>query len=118
MISRGVVVWLGIAILTGIGLFLVKYEVRALEEQLLDVNRRVVANQEATHILKAEWAHLNDASRIEELNVRYLDLKPVNPLQLRRVEDLPMRPEKVAPPVVANGYGSIDELLRSTEAPR
>lgn len=118
MISRGVIIWLGIAILTGIGLFLVKYEVRALEAKLLEINRKVVANQEATHILKAEWAHLNDASRIEQLNARYLSLQPITPAQLGRLETLPMRPAKVEPPVVAadtgSGYGSIGDLLNAT----
>lgn len=126
MISRGVVIWLGIAILTGIGLFLVKYQVRELEENLLDINRKVVANQEATHILKAEWAHLNDAARIERLNARYLSLQPVMPAQLGRIEALPMRPPKAEPqpaepqPVAsaapaAGGYGSIGDLLRATD---
>lgn len=120
MISRGVVIWLGIAILTGIGLFLVKYEVRALEAKLLEINRKIVADQEATHILKAEWAHLNDASRIEQLNARYLSLQPIVPAQLGRIEALPMRPARVEPPVVASdtgsGYGSIGDLLKATTA--
>ena len=120
MISRGVVIWLGIAILTGIGLFLIKYEVRALEEKLLDLNRKVVANQEATHILKAEWGHLNEASRIEHLNARYLALQPITPAQLGRIEALPMRPARVEPQPVASvapaaGYGSIGDLLKATE---
>lgn len=120
MISRGVIIWLGIAILTGIGLFLVKYEVRALEAKLLEINRKIVADQEATHILKAEWAHLNDASRIEQLNARYLSLQPITPAQLGRIETLPMRPAKVEPPVIASdrgsGYGSIGDLLKATTA--
>lgn len=120
MISRGVIVWLGIAILTGIGLFLVKYEVRALEAKLLEINRKVVADQEATHILKAEWAHLNDASRIEQLSARYLSLQPITPAQLGRIETLPMRPPKIEQPVVAHdttaGYGSIGDLLKATTA--
>jgi hypothetical protein len=114
MISRGVIIWLGIAILTGIGLFLVKYQVRALEAELLGINRKVVANQEATHILKAEWAHLNDATRIEQLNARYLALQPITPAQLGRLEALPMRPPKVDQPVTASGYGSIGDLLNAT----
>lgn len=112
MISRGVVIWLGIAILTGIGLFLVKYEVRALEARLLQINARVVANQEATHVLKAEWAHLNDATRIGELSARYLALQPVATAQLGRIDALPMRVER---PAVVSAYGSIDDLLRATE---
>lgn len=117
MISRGVIIWLGIAILTGIGLFLVKYQVRALEAQLLEINRKVVANQEATHILKAEWAHLNDATRIEQLNARYLSLQPITPAQLGRIDAIPMRPAKIEQPVAtvsATGYGSIEDLLKAT----
>jgi hypothetical protein len=115
MISRGVVIWLGIAILTGIGLFLVKYQVRALEAQLLEINRKVVANQEATHILKAEWGHLNDATRIEQLNARYLHLQPITPAQLGRIEMLPLRPPKIEQPLAQSGYGSIGDLLNATE---
>lgn len=125
MISRGVVIWLGIAILTGIGLFLVKYQVRALEEKLLDTNRQVIANQEATHILKAEWANLNEASRIEQLNARYLGLQPIAPAQLGRIEALPMRPIRTESPKVEQQpvasaapapYGSIGDLLKATNA--
>jgi hypothetical protein len=115
MISRGVVIWLGIAILTGIGLFLVKYQVRALEAQLLEINRKVVANQEATHILKAEWGHLNDATRIEQLNARYLHLQPITPAQLGRIEMLPLRAPKIEQPLAQSGYGSIGDLLKATE---
>jgi hypothetical protein len=115
MISRGVVIWLGIAILTGIGLFLVKYQVRALEAQLLEINRKVVANQDATHILKAEWGHLNDATRIEQLNARYLHLQPITPAQLGRIEMLPLRPPKIEQPLAQSGYGSIGDLLKATE---
>lgn len=122
MISRGVVIWLGIAILTGIGLFLVKYQVRALEEKLLETNRQVIANQEATHILKAEWANLNEASRIEQLNARYLGLQPIAPAQLGRIEALPMRPARPEQQPVASAapapaaYGSIGDLLKATNA--
>ena len=91
MISRGVVVWLGIAIVTGICLFLVKYQVRQLEERLLALNERVVANQDATHILKAEWANLNDIGRIDQLSVKFLKLQPMSTAQLGTVDSLPMR---------------------------
>ncbi len=100
MISRGVVVWLGIAIFTGICLFLVKYQVRQLEERLLALNERVVANQDATHILKAEWANLNDIGRIDQLSVKFLKLQPMSTAQLGTVESLPMRREPLAPPAM------------------
>jgi len=120
MISRGVIVWLGIAIVTGICLFLVKYQVRQLEEKLLALNDRVVANQDATHILKAEWAHLNDIARIDELSGKFLKLQPMTTAQLGSIDALPMRPPPaiVAPPVAstpgpASRYDSIDQLLQN-----
>lgn len=103
MISRGVVVWLGIAIVTGICLFLVKYQVRQLEERLLALNERVVANQDATHILKAEWANLNDIGRIDQLSVKFLKLQPMSTAQLGTVDSLPMRREPLAPPAMPPG---------------
>lgn len=91
MISRGVLVWLVIAIFTGIGLFLVKYEVRALEERLSSLNRQIIDHQEATHVLKAEWSHLNELARLDALNGRYLKLQPMTPSQFGTIADLPMR---------------------------
>ncbi len=103
MISRGVIVWLGIAIVTGICLFLVKYQVRQLEEKLLALNQRVVANQDATHILRAEWAHLNDIARIEELSGKFLKLQPMTTAQLGSIDAIAMRrdppPSSNTPPL-------------------
>jgi hypothetical protein len=112
MISRGVIVWLGIAVVMGVCLFLVKYQVRQLEEKLLSLNQRVVRNQEATHILKAEWAHLNDIARIDQLSARYLKLQPMTTAQMGSIDALPVRrapppPTPVAPP----RFNTIDQLL-------
>ena len=114
MISRGVIVWLAIAIITGVGLFLVKYQVRQLEEKLLTLNQRVLRNQDATHILRAEWAHLNDIARIEALNARFLKLQPMTTAQIGSIDALPIRrqpaPQPPAPPAK---FDSIDQLLQS-----
>lgn len=119
MISRGVLVWLGIAILTGIGLFLIKYQVRDLEEHLMDLNRRIVDNQESTRILKAEWANLNDLERIEKLSDKYLKLQPVATSQLGTIDALPFR-QQAAPDAVAGTprFDSIGQLLKHAEAGR
>lgn len=81
-------------------LFQVKFEVQALEKQLKALNAQIYNNQQAIHVLTAEWSHLNEPARLSELNERYLHLVPVDAKQLARLEDLPPRirvPDEFAP---------------------
>ncbi|MBX6321629.1 MAG: hypothetical protein IRY94_07375 [Rhodospirillaceae bacterium] len=108
-------------------LFQVKFEVQALEKQLKALNSQIYANQQAIHVLKAEWGHLNDPRRLAELNGRYLQLQPVEARQLARIEDIPMpvavppAPELASmegPATVAPGAGSsVAPVTRSTPEP-
>ena len=65
MIHRGLLFWSVAAVATAVGLFAVKYKVQDLEEQIDRTNQKIIESQQATHILKIEWAHLNEAERIE-----------------------------------------------------
>jgi hypothetical protein len=82
-------------------LFQVKFEVQALEKQLKGLNAHIYANQQAIHVLKAEWSHLNDPNRLAELNGRYLQLQAVDPKQLARLQDIPARVAVPASPEIA-----------------
>lgn len=96
------ILWAVLAVIIGIGLFLLKYEVRTLEGQLAGINRDIRANQEAIHVLRAEWSYLNDPERLRELNERHLGMKPFRGEQLANIADLPMAPprpgDEPAPP--------------------
>ena len=72
----------------GVALFYLKYEVTNLEDELKSLNRSIIAEREAIHVLKAEWSHLNDIGRLKELSVRYLDLRPTDPVQIREAKGL------------------------------
>jgi hypothetical protein len=91
-------------------LFQVKFEVQALEKQLKGLNAQIYANQQAIHVLKAEWSHLNDPNRLAELNGRYLQLQAVDPKQLARLQDIPARVAVPAEPEIAG----LDALAPST----
>jgi hypothetical protein len=84
-------------------LFQVKFEVQALEKQLKALNAQIYNNQQAIHVLTAEWSHLNEPARLTELNDRYLKLIPVDAKQLARLEDLPPRITVPADPGLAQG---------------
>lgn len=90
MRGRVTLFWIFLAALVGFGLFHVKYEVQALEEELARLNTDIVREQEALHVLRAEWAFLNRPERLEELNARYLHLGPLTPAQIGGLDDLPL----------------------------
>ncbi len=75
MIHRGLMFWSIVAIATAVGLFTVKYKVQDLEERIDRTNQKIIESQQATHILRVEWAHLNEAERIETLALKHLKLE-------------------------------------------
>ena len=83
--------WLGAIAIAALALFQMKHEVKRLEEALTIEHRAVVGNQEAIHVLKAEWSYLNRPARIAELAERHLNLKPITVEQVVRFDDLPLR---------------------------
>ena len=88
MIHRGLLFWSIVAIATAVGLFAVKYKVQDLEEQIDRTNQKIIESQQATHILKVEWAHLNEAERIERLAQKHLKLEPAGIKQVARLDTL------------------------------
>ena len=83
---------LALAIGFGLALFALKHQVQDLEDELVTLNRTIFVDQEAIHVLKAEWSHLNDPWRLRSLARRHLGMKPVTPDQLATISDLPPRP--------------------------
>ncbi|HTR83605.1 MAG TPA: hypothetical protein VMI56_03935 [Reyranella sp.] len=88
MIHRGLVFWSLAAVATAVGLFVVKYKVQDLEEKIDRTNQKIVASQEATHILRIEYAHLNEAERIERLSKKFLKLDQAEIKQVVRLDSL------------------------------
>ena len=88
MIHRGLLFWSIAAVATAVGLFAVKYKVQDLEEQIDRTNQKIIESQQATHILKIEWAHLNEAERIERLAQKYLNLQQASIGQVARLDTL------------------------------
>ena len=95
MINRSALVWMILAITAATGLFLLKYEVRAMEDHLVEIKQQTLKNLEEVHVLKAEWSHLNQPARLEDLGRRLLSLEPVLAQQAVSITDLPMRPVPV-----------------------
>ncbi len=95
MIHRGLLFWSVAAVATAVGLFAVKYKVQDLEERIDRTNHKIIESQQATHILRVEWAHLNEAERIERLALKHLQLEQASVKQVIRLEAA--KPESVPP---------------------
>ena len=59
--------WIGLVCALGYGVFQVKYEVQEMESRIVQLNRGIVGDQQAIHVLRAEWSYLNQPSRLEAL---------------------------------------------------
>ena len=91
MIRLTTLIWLALASLAGVGLFQVKYRVQSLEQNLGQINRQILGDQEAIHVLGAEWSLLNEPARIADMSRRHLELTPFTAAQLADFSDLPDR---------------------------
>jgi len=100
MIRPATAFWIALAGCVGFGLYHLKHEVQALEDNLFRVNRTILAEQEAIHVLHAEWNYLNQPARLQALASRHLDLQPMKPAQLGTLADLPRRPVDPASPAL------------------
>lgn len=72
-----------------VGLVAVKTRVQDMETRLATLQRDIRADRDAIRVLKAEWSHLNDPSRLKRLADAYLKLAPVAPAQIASVKALP-----------------------------
>ena len=113
MIRRSTLLWLIAAILIGCGLYQLKYEVQAKEERLVRLNRQIQQEQEAIHVLNAEWAFLNRPDRLADLSKRHLELNPVEPTQFGKVAAIP---EKSLVPVVAEADAAGAAVVKAATA--
>lgn len=70
-------------------LFGVKYEVQDVEEELARLDQDIANERRSIHVLRAEWAYLNNPDRLRGLAKAHLDLQPLAPEQLGSFASLP-----------------------------
>ncbi len=85
---------ISVALGLSLSLFVVKYQVQDLNDELKQVRRDIAADHEAVHVLEAEWSHLNDPDRLRALAERHLGLERIKGEQLGGFKDLPMRGDR------------------------
>ena len=83
--------WGALAICVGVSLFLLKYKVLALENELIARQEQVVRDRAAIRVLQAEWTYLNDPERLRRLSAEYLGFAPATAQNITELSTLPFR---------------------------
>jgi len=87
-----VILWTVLAAGAVAAMFNITFEVEKLEARLAEVNRQIAREQEAIHVLQAEWSYLNRPQRLETLMRELLPhLAPVTSHQITTFARLPER---------------------------
>lgn len=80
--------------------FQVKYRAEAIADRNAKLQRELDQERETTSLLAAEWSLLIQPARVQDVvdrHVELLKLQPLDPLQITKIENLPMRPTGPAP---------------------
>ncbi|MGD9537208.1 MAG: hypothetical protein AB7P52_06365 [Alphaproteobacteria bacterium] len=117
MIRPRALAWIGAIVVVAITLFLISYEVQRVEKEIAALDREATTQEEAIHVLRAEWSYLNRPDRLAALAERHLDLAPVVPAQLTAAKRLEAPLE---PALVSRRDDRLQDLLLRVvgEAPR
>ncbi|NNG04593.1 MAG: hypothetical protein HKM95_10895 [Inquilinus sp.] len=90
MMRTHALVWLALVVAAIGFLFYTSHQAETLEAALAGRDRAVIAEQEAIRVLRAEWAYLNEPTRLREMARRYTALGPALPGQvIAELEDIP-----------------------------
>lgn len=82
--------WLAAGSVTALILFQIKAEVQTLEQEISRTQSRILQDQEAVHILEAEWSYLNSPARLAALAERHLGMAPIPGERIIGFADLPL----------------------------
>ncbi|PIR39412.1 MAG: hypothetical protein COV35_02550 [Alphaproteobacteria bacterium CG11_big_fil_rev_8_21_14_0_20_39_49] len=73
---------------TVFGLFHIQNKVKNLKKDLVEIHRQLAEDKAIIHVLHAEWAYLNEPSRIKRLANEHLNLEYTKVAQLKGAEQI------------------------------
>lgn len=85
-------------------------------ERVAKLRMEIRREHDAIAALRAEWSRLDNPARIQDLAKRHLALKPIDPRQFDRLDQLPDRPPDLVPPDASDPIGFLIEKPEIAEA--
>jgi hypothetical protein len=115
MIRPTTIIAFGLAFALGAGMFKVKYAVQAEEQKLASIQQQMVDDQNALHVLHADWSSETQPQQLGEMAERHLTLVPVTGQQLASFDALPKRPGGPAQPAPLPSVPAAAPVLASAK---
>jgi cell division protein FtsL len=82
MIKPGYIITLLLFCACVYGLFQVKFRVQHLHLEMAEIQKQLEHEKDSIHVLKAEWAYLNQPERLQRLAEKHLKLAEVKSEQI------------------------------------
>ena len=104
---------------SGMYLYSEKHRAELLDRQIAKVIHETEAARQRTGLLRADWALLNDPTRLSDMSDKYLALKPMAPGQFVQLADLSSRlpAPQAQPPAGATDDAAPDAAASDEAAP-
>jgi hypothetical protein len=102
---------IGVLVLAAADVYRIKYDSTVQAERLAKLRAEVRKVTDQIAALRAQWGELDNPGRIEQLDKRFLNLRPVTPTQFDTLDHLPARPIQPVRPGEADPIGGIIEHL-------
>lgn len=94
MIRAFNIAMLALTVMICFGLYRVTHAAQEREADLKGIESAIAESDRAIGVLKAEWTHLSQPSKVQAMATRYLGLEPMKATQVAYLNDLPMRQEQ------------------------
>jgi hypothetical protein len=104
----------GMLVMAAAYVYRIKFEATVQAEQLAKLRGEIRRERDAIAALRAEWARLDNPTRIEGLARRHLPLRQIDPLQYDRLDALPERPPLLVPPDIEDPIGALIDRADET----
>ena len=95
----------------------IKFDATVQAEKVAKVRRDIRRERDAIATLRAEWARLDNPTRVQELADRHLPLRPVESTQFGDFSRLPMRPPQIVPPDTDDAIAALIESVDVDDLP-
>jgi cell division protein FtsL len=99
----------------GSWLFYLKYTVISIEERIRHAKKELIVERKNHHILKAEWKTLTTPERIQQLAMKHLNMRQIEPSQLREFDPAIFHTEKSKYKETKKLSKLVDEIISSKD---
>ncbi len=105
------IVVVAVLVLAAADVYKIKFDSMLQAQQVAKMRGDIRRERDAIAALRAEFTHLDDPGRLEQLSKRHLTLKPIEVHQYDALNNLPPRPPQLVPPGVADPIGAVLEIF-------